>query len=51
MGGIELEAAVQVVTIVGGVAALVLAGLQAAETWLDIGEKLRKRQQGRKSRP
>lgn len=48
MGSIELETAVHLVTIVGGVAALVLAGLQAAETWLDIGEKLRKRQRARK---
>ena len=43
MGNIFLETTVQVLTIVGGVVALVLAGLQAAETWLDIGEKLRKR--------
>lgn len=43
MGDVYLETAVQVVAIVGGVIALVLAGLQAAETWLDIGEKLKKR--------
>lgn len=49
MGNVYLETAVQVVTIVGGVVALVLAGLQAAETWLDIGEKLKK--QRRKRRP
>lgn len=43
MGDVYLETAVQVVAIVGGVVALVLAGLEATETWLDIGEKLRKR--------
>ena len=51
MGSIELETAVYLVTVVGAVVALVLAGLQAAETWLDIREKLRKRRQRRKSRP
>lgn len=43
MGNVYLETAVQAVAIVGGVVALVLGGLQAAETWLDIGEKLKKR--------
>lgn len=43
MGNVNWETAVQVVAVVGGVVALVLAGLQAAETWIDIGEKLRKR--------
>ena len=37
--------------IVGGVVALVLATLQAAETWLDVRGKLKKRQRiRRKSR-
>jgi len=43
MGNANLETAVQVVTIVGGVGTLMLAALQAAKTWLDIGEKLKKR--------
>lgn len=43
MANVYLETAVQVVAIMGGVVALVLAGLQAAETWIDIAEKLRKR--------
>ena len=43
MGNVNLETIVQVVTIVGAMVALMLAGLQAAETWLDIGEKLKKR--------
>ena len=49
MGNANLETAVQVVTIVGGVGTLVLAALQAAKTWLDIGEKRKKREgeQGR----
>lgn len=43
MGNVNLETIVHVVTIVGGVIALVLAGLQVAETWIEIGEKMRKR--------
>lgn len=45
MGNVYLEMGLQVIAIVGGVVALVLAGLQAAETWLDIGEKLKKRRE------
>ena len=49
MENVNLETAVQVVAIVSGVIALVLAGLQATETWLDIGEKLkRRRKKGRR---
>lgn len=51
MGNIYLETAVQAVAIVGGVVALMLAGLQAAETWLDIGEKLKKRRRGKCDKP
>lgn len=51
MGNIYLETVVQVVAIVGGVVALMLAGLQAAETWLDISEKLKKRRRGKCDKP
>lgn len=51
MEGIYLETAVQVMAIAGGLAGLVLAALQAAETWLDVRGKLKKRQRiRRKSR-
>jgi hypothetical protein len=43
MENVYLETTVQVVAIVGGIVGLVLAGLQATETCIDIGEKLRKR--------
>lgn len=42
MANISVEMMVQVVTILGGVVALLLAALQIIETYLDIGEKLRK---------
>lgn len=45
MEGISLDTAVQVITIAGGAVALLLATLQLVDTWLDIGEKLRKRQE------
>lgn len=48
MEGFNLEAAVQVVAIAGGAVGLLLAALQIADTWLDIGEKLRKRQRARR---
>ncbi|MBX7254506.1 MAG: hypothetical protein K1X50_21170 [Candidatus Promineofilum sp.] len=50
MENVNLETAVQVVAIVSGVIALVLAGLQAAETWLDIGEKLKMRRRGKRAK-
>jgi hypothetical protein len=50
MENVYLGTAVQVVTIVGGVVALVLAELQAAKTWLDIGEKLKKRRRGKRDK-
>ncbi len=43
MGNFNLETTVQVVTVLGGIIALLLATLQIADTWLDISEKLRKR--------
>ena len=48
MANIQIETAVQVITILGGTVALLLAVLQIAETYLDIGEKLRKRRLVRK---
>lgn len=48
MQTLHLEAVVQVVTIVGGVATLLLAAFQLADTWLDIGAKLHKRRQAQK---
>lgn len=43
MDGFNLGEASHVVSIAGGTIALMLAALQIADTWLDIGEKLRKR--------
>ena len=43
MEGINLDTAVRAVPIAGGAVALLLAALQLVDTWLDIGEKLRKR--------
>ena len=48
MQSLHLEAAVQVVTILGGVVSLLLATLKLADTWLDIGDKLRKRRRAQK---
>lgn len=42
MANMQLDAVVGVVTILGGAVALVLALLQIIETYLDVGEKLRK---------
>jgi hypothetical protein len=42
-GNIDLAAPVQLVSILGGTIALVLAILQIVETYLDTGEKLRQR--------
>ncbi len=49
MGYVNLETAAQVVAIAGGVVAMVAAGRRAAETWIDIGEKLKKRRGTKKS--
>ena len=43
MDSANLEAILQVVTILGGAIALLLAVMQIFDTYLDIGEKLRKR--------
>jgi len=43
MAGFNLDTAAQVITIVGGLVALVLAGVEIADTWLDIGDKVSKR--------
>ena len=52
MANIQMEMLVQAVTILGGTVALLLAGLQIAETYLDIGEKLRrKRHRKKQQRP
>lgn len=48
MASLSLEAVAQVVTIIGGAAALLLAALEMIDTYLDIGEKLRKRRAARK---
>jgi hypothetical protein len=45
MGFSDVESLVQFITILGGAVALVLALLQIIETYLDIGDKLRKRRQ------
>jgi hypothetical protein len=52
MANIQMETLVQVVTILGGTVALLLAVLQIVETYLDIGEKLRKqRLRNKQKRP
>ena len=43
MTSFNLDTAVQIVTIIGGLVALVLAGVEIADTWLDIIDKLSKR--------
>ena len=43
MTSFNLDTAVQIVTIMGGLVALVLAGVEIADTWLDITDKLSKR--------
>lgn len=48
MDTINLDAVLLVVTIVGGVVALILKLFQIVDTYLDIGDKVRKRQ-GRQS--
>ena len=48
MASIDLETAVQLITIAGGAVALLLAALQLVDTYLDIAEKLRKRRRVRK---
>lgn len=50
MEGINLETLLQVVTILGGIVALFLALLQIIETYVDIGDKLHKRQLERKNK-
>jgi hypothetical protein len=49
MEGINLDTNVQAVTILGGIIALFLALLQIIETYVDIGDKLRKRRLDRKN--
>lgn len=49
MEGINLEVILKVVTILGGIIALFLALLQIIETYVDIGDKLHKRQLERKN--
>lgn len=48
MANIQIETAVQVITILGGTVALLLAVMQIVDTYLDIGEKLRKKRLRRK---
>lgn len=43
MASIQVETIVQVITILGCTVTLLLALLQIVETYLNIGEKLRKR--------
>lgn len=43
MGTVDLETLLLVVTILGGAVALLLALLQMFDTYIDIGDKLRKR--------
>ncbi len=50
MEGVDLETIVQVVTILGGIIALLLALLQIVETYVNIGDKLHKRQLDRKNK-
>lgn len=49
MEGINLEMLLQVVTILGGIIAPLLALLQIIETYVDIGDKLHKRRLERKN--
>ena len=51
MANIQMEMLVQAVTILGGTVALLLAVLQIVETYLDIGEKLRKQRLRKKQKP
>lgn len=44
MDTLNTEAILGVVTIVGGLVAIVLGIFQVVDTYLDIGDKLRKRQ-------
>ncbi len=50
MADIQVETLVQVVTVLGGTIALLLAVLQIVETYLDIGEKLRKQRLRKKQK-
>lgn len=50
MAGLQLELVVQGVAILGGVVALLLAGFQILDVYLDINENLRKRRTRRKRR-
>ena len=50
MANIQMEILVQAVTILGGTVALLLAVLQIVETYLDIGEKLRKQRLRKKQK-
>lgn len=50
MASIQIESVVQVVTILGGIVALLLALLQIVDTYLDIGEKLRKQRSRKKQK-
>lgn len=50
MANIQMEMLVQAVTILGGTVALLLAALQIVETYLDIGEKLRKQRLRKKQK-
>ena len=50
MASIQVEFVVQAITILGGAVALLLALLQIVETYLDIGEKLRKQRFRKKQR-
>lgn len=50
MEGINLETLLQVVTILGGIVAFFLALLEIIETYMDIGEKLRKQRLRKKQK-
>lgn len=51
MEGLDLDTVAQVVSVFGGLVALMLAAVEIADTWLDIGEKIRKRRKaGKKNR-
>lgn len=43
MGTVNFDTIAQIVTVLGGAVALLLAALQIVETYLDVSEKLRKR--------
>jgi hypothetical protein len=49
MANIELETVGQIVAILGGAVALLLALLQIVDTYVDIGDKLHKRRLDRKN--